>query len=124
MHRFKCQSAECPRRTFAENIGALAGRHQRRTRSQARALQVLGYALSGEPAARLAGKLGLRTSADTVLRHLRRAAQPRRRSKPRVIGIDDWAIAGGQNYGTIVVDLERREPIEVFVGREADAVTN
>jgi transposase len=28
----------------------------------------------------------------------------------------------GHNYGTIVVDLERREPIEVFIGRETDAV--
>src|SRR6202011_4723715 len=25
MHRFKCPSADCPRRTFAENIGSLAG---------------------------------------------------------------------------------------------------
>ena len=123
MHRFKCASAECPRRTFAETISSLAGRHQRRTRSQARALQALGHALGGEPAARLARALGLRTSADTVLRQLRRTAVRRRRPKPRVVGIDDWAIARGHHYGTIVVDLERREPIEVFVGRETDAVT-
>jgi transposase len=38
------------------------------------------------------------------------------------VGIDDWAIAKGHHYGTIVVDLERREPIEVFAGREATAV--
>ncbi|WP_309969110.1 transposase [Variovorax guangxiensis] len=38
------------------------------------------------------------------------------------MGIDDWAIAKGHHYGTIVVDLERREPIEVFAGREATAV--
>jgi hypothetical protein len=58
MNRFKCPSADCPRRTFAESIGSLAGRHQRRTRSQARALHALGHALGGEPAARLATALG------------------------------------------------------------------
>ena len=123
MRRFKCPDKECERRTFTESVTPLAGRYQRRTRSQARALQALGHALGGEAAARLAAALGLSTSADTVLRQLRRSAVRRRRHNPRVVGIDDWAIARGHNYGTIVVDLERREPIEVLVGREATAVT-
>ena len=66
VRRFKCANAGCPRRTFAENIDALAGRHRRRTRSQARALYALGHALGGEAAAWLANALGLRTSADTA----------------------------------------------------------
>jgi transposase len=37
------------------------------------------------------------------------------------VGIDEWAIAKGYNYGTIVIDLERREPIDVFAAREATA---
>ncbi|AGW95725.1 hypothetical protein N234_37305 [Ralstonia pickettii DTP0602] len=123
VRRFKCANAGCPRRTFAENIHALAGRHQRRTQSQARALHALGHALGGEAAARLANVLGLRTSADTVLRELRRAPGRKRKPRPRVVGIDDWAIARGHQYGTIIVDLERREPIAVFAGREATAVT-
>ncbi|RCW63635.1 ISL3 family transposase [Pseudorhodoferax soli] len=123
MRRFKCSDVGCARRTFAESITSLAGRHQRRTHSQSRALQALGHALGGEAAARLAAALGLCTSADTVLRQLRRTDIRRRRYKPRIVGIDDWAIARGHNYGTIIVDLERREPIEVLVGREASAVT-
>ena len=122
VRRFKCMNANCPRRTFAENIHTLAGRYQRRTRSQARALHALGHALGGEAAARLADALGLRTSADTVLRELRRVPERKRKPRPRVVGIDDWAIARGHQYGTIIVDLERREPIEVFAGREAIAV--
>ena len=122
MHRFKCPKTDCQRRTFAENIAPITRRHQRRTSSQARALQALGHALGGEPAARLGAALGLSTSADTVLRELRSASSRKRRPRPRVIGIDDWAIARGHKYGTIVVDLERREPIEVFTGRDSDAV--
>jgi transposase len=124
MRRFKCMNAECPRRTFTEDIHALAGRHQRRTRSHARALHALGRALGGEVAARLAVELGLSTSPDTILAELRRSGDARRMPAPRVVGIDDWAIARGHRYGTIVVDLERREPIEVLEGREATAVAD
>lgn len=120
--RFKCTNGECPRRTFAEDIRAPAGRHQRRTQSYRRALRALGHALGGEAAARLAAELGLATSADTVLRELRRSDAARRKRAPRVVGIDDWAIARGHRYGTIVVDLERREPIEVFTGRDSVSV--
>ncbi|MBK6973011.1 MAG: ISL3 family transposase [Sterolibacteriaceae bacterium] len=124
IRRFKCPSADCLRRTFAEDIQSLAGRHQRRTRSQARALQALGHALGGAAAARLAASLGLRASADTVLREVRRAGVGKQRVPPQVVGIDDWAIARGHHYGTIIVDLERREPIEVFAGRETTVVAH
>lgn len=85
---------------FAENIHALAGRHQRRTRSQARALHALGHALGGVAAARLADVLGLRTSADTARQELRRAPGRKRKPRPRVVGIDDSAIARGHQDGT------------------------
>ncbi|MFJ1259385.1 transposase [Cupriavidus sp. CuC1] len=84
--------------------------------------RALGHALGGEAAARLANALGLRTSADTVLRELRRAPGRKRKPRPRVVGIDDWAIARGHQCGTIIVDLARREPIEVFAGREITTV--
>jgi hypothetical protein len=57
-----------------------------------------------------------------VLRELRRAGAGNRKTPPRIVGIDDWAIARGHRYGTIVVDLERREPIEVFADRETTSV--
>lgn len=57
-----------------------------------------------------------------MLREMRRVPERRPKPGPRVVGIDDWAIARGHQYGTIMVDLERREPIEVFAGREAIAV--
>lgn len=124
MRRFKCMVASCPRRTFGEEIHDVAGRHQRRTRSQARALQALGYALGGAAAARLGAHPGFPTSGATVLRELRRAGVGESETPPRVVGIDDWAIARGHRYGTIVVDLDRRMPIEVFEGRETTSVAN
>jgi hypothetical protein len=38
------------------------------------------------------------------------------------VGIDDWAITREHRYGTIMVNLERRCPIEVLDGRESTSV--
>ena len=88
----------------------------------AEALRSLGYALGGEAAARLAARLGMRISGPTVLRELRRAGCLLPAAAPVVIGIDDWAIARGHRYGTIVVDLERRRPIELLPGCDVATV--
>jgi transposase len=60
------------------------------------------------------------TSDDTILRHLKRQAMKRRvETSMRAVGLDDWAYRKGSTYGTIVVDLERREVIDVMPDRSA-----
>ena len=41
---------------------------------------------------------------------------------PRVLGIDDWALRKRQTYGTILVDLERRQPVTLLPDRTAETV--
>ena len=125
IRRFKCGNAKCSQRTFSERIDALAAPGQRRTQRLNEALRSIGYSLGGSAAARLAARLGMNISGATMLRELRRGGCPAQTAtKPIVIGIDDWAIKRGHRYGTIIVDLQRRRPIEVLGGRESTIVAD
>jgi transposase len=56
-----------------------------------------------------------------LLRILRQHGLPDREAAS-VIGIDDWAKRKGQRYGTIVVDLERHQVVDLLEDRESDTV--
>ena len=41
-----------------------------------------------------------------------------------MVGVDDWAWRKGSTYGTIIVDLERREVIDLLPDRSAGATAD
>jgi transposase len=121
VRRFLCPRSECPRRIFVEPLDAFAAKHARTTTRLAQTHLAIGSALGGEAGARLAKKVAVPTSPDTLLRRVKQAGA-RSSGIPRFVGIDDWAWCKGQRYGTIVVDLETSDVIDLLPDRDAATV--
>jgi transposase len=120
--RFRCLNTKCQRATFAESLERLARKHAQRSQRFLCSCLTLGLALGGEAGQRAAHKLHLPVSADTLLRILRRTPLETRASTFHVIGIDDWAFKRRESYGTLIVDLEKHQPIELLADRTAETV--
>ena len=114
--RFFCNNTNCPRCIFAEELPGLARRRARGTPRLHETLVHIGLECGGEPGRRLCDELGIQTSGDTILRRLR-ATPPTQGHAGRVIGVDDFAFRRGQLYGTIVVDHESGDVIDLLPDR-------
>jgi transposase len=113
--RWRCLNRECERETFTDQLPEIVCPHARRTQRIAELVHLFGHGTGGRSGERLMKRLGMPVSDDTILRHLKRqVARLRARTLVRVAGIDDWSWRKGRTYGTIIVDLERREVVDVL----------
>src|SRR5918999_5538975 len=119
VRKWFCGNRRCCRRIFTERLPTIAAPWARRTLRLAQRLVALGVALGGAAGVPLGHAWDLAVSRNTLLRGLRQRPLPVLPT-PRVLGVDDWALRKRQTYGTILVDLERRQPVALLPERTAE----
>ena len=119
--RFRCRNKECDRKIFAERLPAVATPKARETTRLCEIVGLVGYALGGLPGERLLNRLGIKSSDDTVLRRVKTRKRGSSQAPARVLSVDDWAWRKKQRYGTMLMDLERSQVIDLLPVRSADS---
>lgn len=117
--RYFCQNTDCPKRTFAERFPDYLAWYARQTNRVIQKQQRIGINVCAKIAEKLLRMEQIRISDTSINRLIRNLPDPE--AHPiRVLGVDDWAKRKRLRYGTILVDLERGQVVDLLQERTAE----
>ena len=121
--KYFCDNQTCPRKVFTERFDYEIRPYYRRMLRSNDLLARMALELGGNTGAIISRYVGIPVSPSTVLRIVKKLEIQPKALTSGIIGIDDWAFKKGRTYGTVIVDLERREVIDLLPDREANTLS-
>lgn len=117
--KYFCDNTDCPRIIFTERfIQGILPYGRRLTRAIA-LISKMALELGGNKGANISRFAGVPASPSTIIRILKKLDTEEHFTTSGIIGIDDYAFKKGRSYGTIIVDLQTRQVIDLLPDREA-----
>ncbi len=119
VRKFYCRNPLCERKVFTERFPAFVEPWARMTIRHCEQITSIGLATCGKGGTRLAARLGIRTTRQTILRRI--MALPDSPAESILfLGIDDFSFLRGFQFGTILVNLESRHVVDLLPDREVE----
>jgi transposase len=119
VRKFYCRNLYCSRKVFAERFPAFVDPWARMTIRHCQQITSIGLATCGKGGVRLAARLGIQSSRQTILRRILDLPDLPTGSI-LYLGIDDFSFRRGCQFGTILVNLESRRVVDLLPDREAE----
>ena len=119
VRKYFCRNPLCERKIFTERLPDLVRPWAKMTIRYCQQLTSIGLATCGKGGTRLAGRLGMQTSRQTILRSIMDLPDLPTGSI-LYLGIDDFSFRRGCQFGTILVNLESHRVVDLLPDRKAE----
>ncbi len=119
VRKFFCRNPLCERKVFTERLPDLVRPWAKMTIRYCQQLTSIGLATCGKGGTRLAARLSMQTSRQTILRRIMDLPDLPTGSI-LYLGIDDFSFQRGCRFGTILVNLESHRVVDLLPDRKAE----
>ncbi len=119
VRKFFCDARTCPRKIFAERLVPFAAPWARVTARLFQMVQIIGLATGGRLGVRVTDRMGIQTSRLTILRRIM-ALPTEPVGQVIQLGIDDFSFKRGRTFGTILVNMQTHQVIDLLADRKAE----
>jgi len=114
-----CETPDCLRKIFVERLTPFVNTFARVTQRLFHIVQIIGLATGGRLGVRVTDRLGIQTSRHTILRRIM-ALPTEPVGQITELGIDDFSFKRGRTFGTLLVDLQTHQVLDVLPDRKAE----
>src|SRR5229473_6714415 len=120
VRKFFCQVPTCVRKIFVERIAPFIEPWARVTARLHQMVQMLGFATGGMLGAGVTQRLGTPTCWMTIIRRMM-ALPTAAVHQVSELGIDDFSFRRGRKFGTILVDMQSHQVIDLLADRTKES---